>query len=104
MSVINIKELAELITTEINQNQTLSVAGAYLPTYDISAAASCCENHCPCNSKGTGGPCSCQGICGCNGRTASKPQNIRNNILDKENLQKIIDVAPIITKLRGVTC
>jgi hypothetical protein len=50
--------LAKQIVKELQQaNPIATIAGAQLPTFDISAAAGCCTTNCPCVQYGPTCPC-----------------------------------------------
>lgn len=102
----DLAELSKAIAAELLQGSPGLIAGNRLPTFDISAASSCCEGHCPCDSR-NGGQCPCASKCSCDGKIA---HHLDDNILlarlgelDKQKLEHVLQAAPVIAKLRGIT-
>lgn len=106
MNVSELNALKKQIIQEMQQEKPISsidaIAGAQLPTFDISAAAGCCEGHCPCDSR-NGGTCPCASKCGCDGKVTH-----RNDLdwvsrlaqLEQSQITNVLDAAPIIHNLR----
>lgn len=106
ISKSEIAELSKAVASELLRGDPGLIAGSRLSTFDISAASSCCEGHCPCDSR-NGGDCPCASRCSCDGKTANRlDDNIllaRLGELEKEKIERVLEIAPIIAKLRGIT-
>lgn len=105
MKKSELEELSRLIASEVTRNSITSIGGTRLPTFDISTASSCCEGHCPCHSR-NGGDCPCASRCACDGKSAYGVDDlmlfVRLSELEKQKIERVLEVAPILAKLRGI--
>lgn len=102
----DIAELSKAIAAELQLGNPGLIAGNRLSTFDISAASSCCEGHCPCDSR-NGGECPCASKCSCDGKVQNHLDDsillARLGELDKQKLEHVLQAAAVIAKLRGIT-
>lgn len=105
-SPTELKSLAKLVAKELAAGGPQVVGGATLPTFDISSASSCCEGHCPCDSR-NGGDCPCASKCQCDGKVAMTPDYIdmigNMATLNQADIKKVLDVGVLMGKVRGTT-
>ena len=98
-----LRALSKLLAQEIQLAYPHVIGGVTLPTFDISATSSCCEGHCPCDSR-NGGDCPCNSKCACDGKIALTGDPIdwlyQLSALKQDQVKSVLDAIPVLFNLR----